>query len=134
MKTLKFLEQFLNRPDIDSGELGLHYDWEGNRKRKGKQGHSYPLLGTYAHPDSAVLRPFRCAFEFDREHHPQGVFFKQALLKTAVHVLSGAYDAAILVFLLKDGSSPETYHNDGSQYTQQLRRRFEEQGIYACMV
>lgn len=67
----------------------------------GKGGLAYQLLGTEAHPDAAVLSPFRCAIEFDRQGASGWSDFKTALLKAAVHSISGAYDATLFVYTLR---------------------------------
>ncbi|MCB9589640.1 MAG: hypothetical protein H6718_29770 [Polyangiaceae bacterium] len=67
----------------------------------GKGGLSYQLLGTDGFPDAAVLSPFRCAIEFDRQSTKGWSQFKDALLKAAAHSMSGAYDATLFVYTLK---------------------------------
>ncbi|MCA9632068.1 MAG: hypothetical protein KC766_30650 [Myxococcales bacterium] len=67
----------------------------------GKGGLSYQLLGTDAYPDAAVLSPFRCAIEFDRQSASGWSHFKDALLKAAAHSISGAYDATLFVYTLR---------------------------------
>jgi hypothetical protein len=77
-----------------------------------------------------VLRPFRCAFEFDREKKQGAVDFKDALMKAAVHVLSGAYEACVLVFILLPGLNPYEYLDDKNKHTRQLRKTLQANGLY----
>jgi len=86
----------------------------------------YPLLTTYAWPDAAVLDPFMCAIEIDRQP-PQDSqqrlsHFKTCLMKAAVHTLSGRYDAVLFLYRLRrdaKGRGSEYLH-DGSEYTRTL--------------
>lgn len=118
--------------DLKLSPALFHTDFEGNT-RKGKQMHSYPLLGTWCHPDAAVLAPFRCAVEYDRQ--PAGSktsHLKERLGKTAAHVLSGAYDAAIQVYLphADSGHNAETYMADGVGTTTRFLQKLNELGVF----
>jgi hypothetical protein len=110
------------------------YDWEGNYERKSEQELSYKIHGTWAYPDAAVLGPFTCAFEFDREPEGGGVHFKEQLMKAAVHVLSGAYDACVFVYLLRAGSRASTYLADRSVYSRTLLKKLRDVGLYLSIV
>lgn len=112
----RLLIEFLRQQEISTD--GARVDFEGNTARMERQGHSYPLLGTWTHPDAAVLSPFTVALEFDREVESISKF-KQCLSKTMCHVLSGAYNAAVQVIVLREGSTKDTYLADESPYTQQ---------------
>lgn len=80
---------------------GSLFSTEG--RGRGASQRNYELLGTGAFPDAAVVWPFRCAVEYDRQPNPtNSSHLKTTLLKTAAHVLSGAYDAAIHVFVFHD--------------------------------
>ncbi|MBI5474974.1 MAG: hypothetical protein HY961_21745 [Ignavibacteriae bacterium] len=107
-------------------------DFEGNA-RNGKQIHSYPLLGTWCHPDAAILAPFRCAIEYDRQPAERNTsHLKVSLGKTAAHILSGAYDAAIQVFLLRADSdhNADTYMTDGVGTTKRFLQRLNQLGVF----
>jgi hypothetical protein len=120
-----------------AGEVGLsanhfHSDYEGNARRE-KQHHSYPLLGTWAHPDAAVLSPFRCAIEYDRQPaETNSSHLKISLGKTAAHVLSGAYDSAIQVYLLRPGTyqTEKSYTTDSAGTTKRFLARMEQMGVF----
>lgn len=123
----------LARPDEE-----VLIDWEGNSQRKPPQAHSYKLLGTETHPDAAVLRPFRCAVEFDREGTDGRSRFKDCLLKAACHVLSGAYDGVLFVYTLtRSDSTAETYltdYEEGQGHTAQLLKLLDEKGVTIAIV
>lgn len=120
------------------GDEEFVFDWEGNGERaRGTQQHSYPLLGTWAHPDAAVLRPFTCAIEFDRE--PAGSMdwshFKSCLMKSACHVLCRAYDATLFVFTLRrPQSTPAIYLDDESHHTAELLGGLRSRGLVVAIV
>ncbi len=107
------------------------FDWEGNATREWAQAHSYELLGTGAHPDAAVLQPFTCALEFDRQAATRGAsYLKERLMKSACHVLSGAYDAALFVYLLgRQGDTKENYLGDENPFTRQLLASLRLHGL-----
>ncbi len=127
----------LLRGHVQGGEEFV-FDWEGNAERvRGTQQHSYPLLGTWAHPDAAVLRPFTCALEFDRE--PGGSMdwshFKACLMKAACHVLSRAYDAALFIYTLRrPGSTAAIYTEDDSEHTVELLASLRSRGLVVAIV
>jgi len=118
--------------------------WEGKERgtKTKPPRYSYHVLGTNSYPDAAVLSPFRCAFEFDREPKPRGTKkptsgvsrLKTALMKTAVHVLSSAYDAAALVYVRHPQQAGIDYRNDTGEYTSALLRTLEEKGVYLAVV
>jgi hypothetical protein len=110
------------------------YDWEGNYERKSEQGMSYKIYGAWAYPDAAVLGPFTCAFEFDREPEGGGAHFKEQLMRAATHVLSGAYDACVFVYLLRPGSRASTYLADRSAYSRTLLKKLRDAGLYLGIV
>ena len=124
------LERFLKTESRDEALRDILFDWEGNDRRGRKQENSYPILGTWTHPDAAVLRPFKCAFEFDREKKQGTSGFKDALMKASVHVLSGAYEACVLVFILLPGLNPYEYLYEKSKYTRKLIKTLEANGLY----
>jgi len=115
-------------------------DWEGRKRATTeRQAQSYPILGTWTHPDAAVVAPFTLAIEFDREPTSADYsHFKECLLKAAVHVLSGAYDASLLVFALKrEESSPEIYLNyeeDTLGYTARLLEILKSHGLHVLFL
>lgn len=118
----QYLAKFVKKhaEDLPDG-AEPEYIWEG-RGEGGESDRGYWLLGTMTHPDSAVVEPFTVAFEFDRER-PSGKssesysHFKDCLMKAAVHVLSGAYDATVLVYSLERSDSTEaTYLNDRDEF------------------
>lgn len=127
----------LLRGHVKDGQDTL-FDWEGNAARaRGSQLHSYPLLGTSTHPDAAVLRPFTCAIEFDRE--PSGSVdwshFKFGLMKAACHVLSRAYDATLYVFTLRrPNSTPAIYLNAQCHHTTELLTGLRSRGLVVAVV
>ncbi|MFO0564302.1 MAG: hypothetical protein U0263_01495 [Polyangiaceae bacterium] len=113
------------------------FDWEGNTRPSGTQQHSYPLFGTYAHPDAAVLSPFTCAIEFDREpgDRPDWSHFKVSLMKAACHVLSRAYDASLFVYTLRRAdSSASAYLSDESSHTRELLATLRASGMVVAIV
>jgi hypothetical protein len=124
------LEWFLQTESRDEALRDILFDWEGNDRREGKQKYSYPILGTSTWPDAAVLSPFKCAFEFDREKKQGTSGFKDALMKASVHVLSGAYEACVLVFILLPGLNPYEYLDDKSKQTRKLVKTLEANGLY----
>jgi hypothetical protein len=129
------LQAFVRRREVDAAFGDPLFDWEGNSARTWAQSHSYDLLGTSAHPDAAILRPFTCALEFDREPTSEALsHLKAVLLKAAVHVLSGAYDACLLVYLLRSESTRATYTKDGSPHTARLIEHLRAQGMFITFV
>jgi hypothetical protein len=109
-------------------------DWEGNDRTRADQLRACEVFGTRTHPDAAVLAPFKCAFEFDNELKRNSSGFKGRLMKASVHVLSGYYQACVLLYILPPGGNPPAYLDDGSPYTQKLRRRLEKAGLYVSQV
>ena len=126
----RHLERFLQTEPRAEALRDILLDWEGNDRREGKQEYSYRILGTSTWPDAAVLRPFKCAFEFDREKKQGTSRFKDALMKASVHVLSGRYEACVLVFILLPGLNPYEYLHDEGKYTQKLVKMLEANGLY----
>jgi|GEM_PF-1095136 hypothetical protein len=126
----RHLKRFLETESRDEAPQDILFDWEGRDRRGRKQERSYPILGTSTWPDAAVLRPFKCAFEFDREKKQGTSGFKDALMKASVHVLSGAYEACVLVFILLPGLNPYEYLNEKSPYTRKLVKTLEANGLY----
>lgn len=133
-------------PNLDS-ELeklagrGAMFSTEG--RGKAAKLRNYELLGTGAFPDAAVVWPFRCAVEYDRQPNPtNSSHLKTTLLKTAAHVLSGAYDAAVHVFLFQDACAwnAGSYELDVQVSeiehlpTRQFLSNLEDQGVFlaAC--
>jgi hypothetical protein len=127
------LEQFLKTESRDEALQDILFDWEGNDRRGREQKLKYPILGTLAYPDAAVLRPLRCAFEFDREKKQGTSGFKNALMKASVHVLSGAYEACVLVFILLPGLSPHEYLDEKSKNTRRLVKTLGAKGLYVSL-
>ena len=109
-------------------------DWEGKRRRRQEQERYYPVLGITSFPDAAVLAPFKCAFEFDREPAKGGSHFKTALMKASVHVLSGAYDSCVFVYILRPGSSRRAYLPGKCKYTQRLIATLQAAGLYVAFI
>lgn len=130
------LLKFLKRKGLPAGQDDYLFDFEGRERPRGvRQVHSYELLGTWTHPDAAVLRPFALAIEFDREHETGRSHFKTALMKTACHVMSGAYDAAVQVLVVRQsGSSADVYGDDGSDYTGRLLDVLRAHGVVTIFV
>lgn len=120
-------------------------DWEGKKRSRGVlQQQSYALLGTWTHPDLAVVAPFTCAVEFDREDDTWAGY-KQSLMKAACHVLSGAYDAVVHVFTLTYADSsasiylqdagPTTFTgNQPNASTRQLLATLQAYGVVTAFV
>ena len=131
---MQHLEQFLEKEFGANNRQEILFDFEGDKHRRKKQERSYAVLGTSAFPDSALLKPFRCAFEFDRETFSGSSRFKSPLMKAAVHVLSGAYDACVLVFVMKSNVTPFNYLGDNSSYTNQLVEVLQEYGLFITFV
>jgi hypothetical protein len=99
------------------------FTWEGRRRDGGRNDpYSYHVLGTNAFPDAAVLSPFTCAFEFDREPEKEVSHLKRALMKASVHVLSGAYDAGVLVYVRHRERAKTDYLGDGLNTDRLLMR------------
>lgn len=115
------------------GETDFVFDWEGN-SRKSKQQHSYPVLGTWTHPDAAVLSPFKCAFEIDRENKQAGSGFKDALMKASVHVLSGKYESCVFVYVLKSGQSEMYLDDEGKVQTEHLITLLKNHGLFVSII
>lgn len=129
-----YLDTFLH--DNHAGHAGggnVLFDWEGNSTRTWAQSHSYDLLGTSTHPDAAILQPFTCAFEFDRESSGGVSQFKAKVLKAAAHVLSKAYDASVLVYVLRR-STKDAHIEDKSPYTAELLRTLRGHGLFVAFV
>ena len=126
----QYLKRFLKTESRDEAPQDIIFDWEGKDRQGRKQDRSYPILGTSAYPDAAVLRPFKCAFEFDREKKQGTSGFKDALMKASVHVLSGAYEACVLVFILLPGLNPYEYLHDERKYTGKLLNTLQASGLY----
>ena len=105
----EYLRKFVNAKWTGPAPAVEMFDSEGDRRRRGKQERSYPILGTSSWPDAAVIHPFKCAFEFDREAHPGSSHFKNALMKASVHVLSGAYEACVFVYILGPKGTRQSY-------------------------
>ena len=126
------LNAFLEKKGVIHSPEDILLDWEGNVERPlGTQAYGYPLLGARTYPDAAVLRPFTCAFEFDREGGPAK--FKERFMKAAVHVLSGAYDACLLVYMLKSGSTAQ-YTEDGETHSSRLLANLEAHGLFVTFI
>ena len=127
----QYLDEHLKAESAGSSPPTAVFTWEGNKKKGSPYG--YPILGTWTFPDAAVLSPFRCAFEFDREAKLGGAGFKAALMKASVHVLSGAYEACVLVYILQPRSTPHKYLNDGSDYTRRLIEALRANGLFLAL-
>jgi hypothetical protein len=127
------LAEFLNMERQNECHPDFHFDWEGNKRKEKKQERSYRVLGTDSFPDAAVLRPFKCAFEFDREIKQASSSFKDALMKASVHVLSGRYEACVFVYILKTGDS-KMYLDDESEHTNKLLNMLQEHGLYISII
>jgi hypothetical protein len=130
----EYLHEFLKAEWAGSALPAASFDWEGKYRRQLKQSRSYPILGTWTWPDAAVLRPFRCAFEFDREPRLGVSHFKTALMKASVHVLSGNYKACVFVYFLHPGRTQHGYLDPSCQYTQRLMKTLRAKGLYVAMV
>ncbi len=128
------LSAFLEKKQLDVPSEDVRFDWEGAQRKSGTQVHSYPLLGTWAHPDAAVLRPFTCAIEWDTEAKPLESRFKQRLMKAAVHSLSGAYDATLFIYLLTPGSKGRGYVEDGEPTSSRLLAHLAVHGVITAFV
>lgn len=128
------LKAFLEQRKLPAAES--LFDWEGNAARTWPQSHSYELLGTSAHPDAAVLRPFTCAFEFDRQAVNRGAsYLKERLMKAACHVLTGAYDAAVFVYVLqRAGESSENYLSASNPFNRRLLDSFRLHGLSIAVI
>jgi len=131
----RFLEEFRTAAHVKSLPKS-RFDWEGNQHRESKQERSYEIFGTNAWPDAAVLDPFKCAFEFDREPDQGRVHFKRQLMKASVHILSGAYPACVFVYLLSRGSTPKDYLRPDPEdvYSTTLIKKLEDAGLYVCLI
>ena len=134
------LTSFLSKKGLGPGRV----DYEGAKRKRGSQEHSYPLLGTWTHPDAAVLEPFRCAFEFDLEKSTPSPF-KAALLKAAAHALCGRYDSVVFLYFLKASNPQAPYFSDNSSpaepsssssvsNTRTLLTHLEENGLFVALV
>jgi hypothetical protein len=128
------LESFLQGETEHKVTQQQLFDWEG-KNRRGQEGERYyPVLGITSFPDAAVLAPFKCAFEFDREPSKKGSHFKTALMKASVHVLSGAYDSCVFVYILRPGSSRRAYLPDKCKHTQRLIETLQAVGLYVTFI
>ncbi len=109
--------------------------WEGNPSKEKKERYSYQVLGALTFPDAAVLSPFTCAFEFDREARrgSDKSSFKRALMKASVPVLSGKYDACVLIFSLQSGTVRTAYRDDNER-TKELLAFLEKRGLYVALI
>src|SRR5690606_10931054 len=105
---------------------------------------SYALLGTWTHPDLAVVAPFTVAVEFDRENDGW-VGYKTSLMKAACHAMSGAYDAVVHVFILKYANvsansliqheGPTSFKGEkANAFTRQLMASLGAHGVVAAFV
>ena len=128
-----FVRDFLTQRKLPTE---FRFDWEGNSARTWPQSHSYDLLGTSAHPDAAVLSPFTCALEIDRQSLTSGAsYLKERLMKAACHVLSGAYDAALFVYVLqRPGESSENYLSKANPFTSRLLDSFRLHGLTVALI
>ena len=124
--------ELLRRKGFSSLTKEVLCDYEGQTKRSAPQDRSYPVLGTWTHPDAAVLRPFSCAIEIDRSGARS--HFKDVLMKAAVHVLSGAYDACLLIYIYNTRSPRREYFRDGSAQTTQLLEHLSAAGMRIAFV
>jgi hypothetical protein len=121
----------------------VELDYEG-AERVGPEQRNYWLFGAMAQPDAAVLRPFRCAIEYDLQppRAPHWSAFRRCLGKTVLHVLSGAYDAALQVYVLTNPSQkPEHYWTtvEGDDdphhlYTRATLSRLHALGVYVAVI
>jgi len=130
----EYLKKFVKANWIGSAPPVEIYDCEGDYRRHGKQERSYSILGTSTWPDAAVIRPFRCAFEFDREKHPGSSHFKNALMKASAHVLSGAYEACVFVYILVPTGTQHGYSDLRCKNTQRLIRTLRAKGLYVAIL
>jgi hypothetical protein len=129
-----YLNGFMRAEEAHSALPQPLFDWEGKFQRGQEQERYYPILGIWSFPDAAVLAPFKCAFEFDREPSRPGSHFKAALMKASVHVLSGAYEACVLVYILQPGPSRRSYLDDKSAYTKKLIETLQTTGLYVTLI
>lgn len=129
-----YLDGFMKAGGAHPALPKLLFDWEGKERRGQDQDRSYPILGVWSFPDAAVLAPFKCAFEFDREPSRTGSHFKATLMKAAVHVLSGFYDACVFVYVLQAGPSRCSYLDDKSPYTKRLIETLQDAGLYVTLI
>ncbi len=128
---LECLGKFIKSMRIHSKPL---FDYEGQPQGPRTQARTYyQILGAWPFPDAAVFSPFKCAFEFDREGTGDSDF-KTALMKAAGHVLSGAYQACVLFYILRRGATPHGYLGDGTVHTQRLIRTPRRYGLYVALV
>jgi hypothetical protein len=128
-----YLGRFLGSEDAHHPQS--LFDWEGrDRRRPEEQERYYPVLGAWSFPDAAVLSPFKCAFEFDREPDDGGDQLKRALMKASVHVLSGAYEACVFVYILRPGRNRPHYLEDGSKHTRRLIKTLTAAGLYVAFI
>lgn len=135
-ETKSYLNGFMKAEAGDAPCPKPQFGWEGDGQRRLKEKRYYPVLGVPSFPDAAVLAPFKCAFEFDREldepseHRSR---FKAAMMKAAVHVLSGAYEACVFVYVLQPGSSPRSYF-DNNRSTKRLVETLQDAGLYVTFI
>jgi hypothetical protein len=133
-KICEYLNGFLKAEGAKSNRAQAQVDWEGRDRGLSDRERYYPIVGFWAFPDAAVLSPFTCAFEFDREPTRPGSAFKTALMKASVHVLSGAYDACVFVYVFRRGTGRPRYLHDKSRHTGKLIRRLQAAGLYVSLV
>jgi len=130
----RYLNAFIKGGTTEKVHQPALFDWEGRDRGKEPCDRYYEVLGSRSYPDAAVLSPFRCAFEFDREPKKSGSSFKDALMKAAVHVLSGAYEACVLAYILPARSKRPRYLARQSEFTRRLIKRFQAVGLYVTFI
>jgi hypothetical protein len=128
-----YLEGFRN-PEHAESLPKPWYAWEGDNRRRSAQERRYDIFGARAFPDAAILGPFRCALEFDREPVRGGAHFKRELMKAAVHVLSGAYDACVFVYILRPASDHTVYLDDRNANSTGLFKKLRDAGLHVSLV
>lgn len=129
------IEEWAPRFARKHGTGPLLFDVEGSKKAE----REYEVLGTTAWPDAVVLKPFRCAIEFDTQPVPKGSVnssrFRERLIKPLMHLLSDRYEACLFVYVLRHPEhSRLNYTDDDSPETARVMRFIHERGISLAFV
>jgi hypothetical protein len=128
----RYLKDFLKNEYAPAKPPKPLFDWEGKDRKRKRSERYYPVLGTSAYPDAAVLIPFKCAFEFDRGKKLESARFRTAFMKASVHVLSGYYKACLLVYILRQKPNHHEYLKDDGRNTKKLIHRLP--GLYVTLI
>lgn len=105
--------------------------------RQGTTRSRYTVLGSYVHPATSIVSPFRCAIDYTVQMDPtSGVEIRQGLLDSWAHVASSSYDAAVRVVILRTDTPHEihSYLSLRHIFTRNLLERLQKSGVYLALI